>query len=439
MYFLYSTLMTAGMALLAPYFILRGLRRGNFLESVRERMGRLPPELGAGSGSRDAIWVHAVSVGEVLAAKTLVSGLKARFPERPVFVSTTTATGQRVARERMEGVSGFFYFPFDWQAPVRRAFEKIRPAIVVIMETEIWPNFLREAHRENAPVVFVNSRISERSMQRFRRFRSIVGGFFSRVMSDGAIFLAQSRDDAQRLEEMGAPEGKIEIIGNLKYDHEPPALGDFGKWLAQQIREQERWPVLVAGSVVAGEEEAVLAAYDIAQRQWRRALLILAPRKPERFDTSAKAVADAGWDGMRRSNLNLNSALNENADVIILDSIGELAGLYTLADAVFIGGSLVPSGGHNILEPAWFGKPPVFGPSMENFREMSAKFLSAGAGIQVASGENLGKAWVDLIRDSPRRDEIGRKARALVEANRGATVRSLERIATILATPREPA
>jgi 3-deoxy-D-manno-octulosonic-acid transferase len=432
-------LMAAGMVLLAPYFVLQGLRRGKYLESFRERMGRLPAGLGDDTGPRDAIWVHAVSVGEVLAAKSLVSAMKARFPGRPIFVSTTTATGQSVARERLEGVAGFFYFPFDWRGPVRRAFQRIRPAAVVILETEIWPNFLREAHLDQVPVIFVNSRISERSLRRFRRFRPLVGRFFSRVLSDGAVFLAQSRDDARRLEEMGTPENKIEVMGNLKYDHGPPALGEFGKWLAGQLREQERWPVVVAGSVVAGEEEAVLAAYDIVQRQWRRALLILAPRKPERFDAAANAAAEAGWTGVRRSNLGLRSALDENADVIVLDSIGELAGLYALADAVFIGGSLVRAGGHNILEPAWFGKPPIYGPSMENFRDMATKFSSAGAGIQVTSGEKLGRAWVDLIRDSTRCEEMGRKARALVEANRGATARSLDRIAAILEAGRERA
>lgn len=436
MYFLYSVLMTTGMVLLAPYFIFQGIRRGKYIESFRERMGRLPAGIGDAAGPREAIWVHAVSVGEVLAAKSLVSRMRARFSGRPIFVSTTTATGQRVAREQLEGVTGLFYFPFDWQAPVRRAFARIRPAIVVILETEIWPNFLRQAHREGVPVIFANSRISERSMRRFQHFRPIIGNFFSHVLSDGEIFLAQSRDDAHRLAEMGAPENKIEVMGNLKYDHEPPAPGEFGNWLERQIREQERWPVLVAGSVVAGEEEAVLAAYDIVQRQWRRALLILAPRKPERFDAAGRAVAEAGWKGVRRSNLDLRSALDENADVVILDSIGELAGLYALADAAFVGGSLVPSGGHNILEPAWFGKPPFFGRSMENFREMAAKFSSAGAGIQVASGEKLGTAWVDLIRDPARRDEMGRKARALVELNRGATARSLDRIAAILASTR---
>lgn len=439
MYFLYSVLMAAGMVLLAPYFVIQGLRRGKYLESFRERLGRLPRGIGDGIGQREAIWVHAVSVGEVLAAKSLVSAMRARFPGRPIFVSTITATGQSVARERLEGASGFFYFPFDWQGPVRRAFRRIRPAAVVILETEIWPNFLREARREGVPVIFVNSRISERSMRRFRRFRPVIGDFYSRVMSDGAVFLAQSRDDARRLGEMGAPGNRIEVMGNLKYDHEPPALGEFGKWLAGQIREQERWPVVVAGSVVAGEEEAVLAAYDIVQRQWRRALLILAPRKPERFDTAADAVAEAGWKGVRRSRLDLQTPLDESADVIVLDSIGELAGLYALADAVFIGGSLVPAGGHNILEPAWFGKPPVYGPSMENFRDMAAKFSGAGAGIQVASGEKLGRAWIDLIRNSARRDEMGRKARALVEANRGATARSLDHIAAILEGSRDRA
>lgn len=436
MYLLYSVLMVAGMVLLAPYFVLQGIQRGKYLENFRERMGRLPEGLGNVTGPREAIWVHAVSVGEVLAAKSLIRGLKTRFPKRRILVSTTTATGQRVAREQLEGVDGCFYFPFDWRGPVGRAFQRIRPAIVVILETEIWPNFLREAHREGVPVIFVNSRISERSMRRFRRFRPFIGGFFSRVLSDGEIFLAQSRDDAHRLSEMGAPQDKIEITGNLKYDHEPPALGKFGNWLAGQMREQERWPVLVAGSVVAGEEEAVLAAYDIVQRQWRRTLLILAPRKPERFDAAAHAVAEAGWKAMRRSTLDMQAALDENADVIVLDSIGELAGLYALADAVFIGGSLVRSGGHNILEPAWFSKPPIYGPSMENFREIAARFSSAGAGIQVASGEKLGKAWVDLIRDSSRREAMGRKARTLVETNRGATARSVARISANLEATR---
>lgn len=439
MYFLYSVVTAIAMVLLAPYFAVQGLRRGKYLDNVRERMGYLPDALARNVPPRSSIWVHAVSVGEVLASKPLIEGLKKRFPERPIFLSTTTATGQQLARERIRDADGIFYFPFDWRTPIRRAFGKIQPALVVILETEIWPNFMREAERTGVPVVFVNSRISERSINRFRRFQRFIGGFFRRVLRDAELFLAQSVEDASRLKEMGAPEERVEVTGNLKYDHEPPAQSAFGDWLAKQIANQERWPVLVAGSIVAGEEEAVLAAYDIVQRQWRRALLVMAPRKPGQFDAASAVAKECGWTVIRRSAVDLNAALDENCDVLILDSIGELAGLYAAGDAVFVGGSLVPSGGHNIVEPAWFSKVPLFGPSMENFRDIAARFSSAGAGIQVASGEKLGKVWAELIRDPARREQMGRKARALVEANRGASARSLERIVQILNAQREHA
>ena len=432
MYFFYSVLMAIVMVLLAPYFALQGLRRDKYLASFRQRMGHLPRTLSGENSAASSIWVHAVSVGEVLAAKPLIDRLKQRLPDRRLFLSTTTATGQRVARERITSADGIFYFPFDWPAPVRRDFRRLRPGLVVILETEIWPNFMREADRANIPVIFVNSRISDKSFRRFRRFKPLIGKFFERVLHNADLLLVQSAEDARRLKEMGAPATRIEISGNMKYDHEPPAPAVFGNWLARQMREQERWPLLVAGSVVAGEEEIVLAAYDIVQRQWRHALFVLAPRKPERFDAAVRAVEERGWKAIRRSSLDMHAPLDENCDVLILDSIGELAGLYSLADAVFVGGSLVPSGGHNILEPAWFSKPPVFGPSMENFRDVAARFSSSGAGVQVANAAQLGKVWVDLIRDPSRSAEMGRKARALVEANRGATARTLARIAELL-------
>lgn len=439
MYFLYSVVTAVGMVLLAPYFVLQGLRRGKYLWNARERMGYLPDTLARGIQPHTSIWVHAVSVGEVLASKPVVDGLKKRLPECAVFLSTTTTTGQELARERIRNADGIFYFPFDWPSPVRRAFERLQPKLVVILETEIWPNFLRAAKSAGVPVVFVNSRISERSIRRFRGFQRIVGGFFRRVLQNASLFLAQSEQDAGRLREMGAQEEKIEVTGNLKYDIEPPARSEFGNWLAGQTASQERWPIFVAGSVVAGEEEAVLAAYDIVQRRWRRALLILAPRKPERFDIAAELASESGWTVVRRSKVDTSAPLDESCDVVVLDSIGELAGLYAIGDGVFVGGSLVPSGGHNILEPAWFCKVPVFGPSMENFREIAGRFSSSGAGIQVRSGERLGSAWAQLIIDSQRREEMGRKARALVETNRGATERSLERIAEILELQRRDA
>lgn len=432
------------MLVLAPYYALRGWRRGEPTSALRERLGILPPAIlvcglssQAGHSNSSAVqggpvWIHAVSVGEVLAALPLVEELKRRFPGRAVFVSTTTETGQRLARERLKGAERIFYFPLDWVVPVRRTLRAIRPALVIVMETEIWPNFLREARHEGVPVVFANARISERSFARFERWKFLTGEFFARTLQDATLFLAQSTDDADRLGKMGAPEERIEVTGNLKYDVDAPEIGRFGAWLEEQLREQERWPLIVAGSIVAEEEEAVLAAYDVVQRQWRHSLLLLAPRKPDRFDAAAAIVAEGGWTAIRRSQLDLSAPLDENADVLLLDSIGELAGLYLLADAVFVGGSLVAAGGHNILEPAGFARPPIFGPSMENFREMAAQFLAARAAIQVRNSLQLGKVWVQLIEDNALRERMGKSARELSERNRGATARSLARIAPIL-------
>jgi 3-deoxy-D-manno-octulosonic-acid transferase len=436
MYFLYRILTAIGMLFLAPYFALRGHRRGEPASALQERLGIVPREIAAraATAAKDggSIWIHAVSVGEALAAQPLLAGLKQEFPGRAVFVSTTTETGQRLARTRLQCADGIFYFPLDWVVPVRKALASIQPALVIVMETEIWPNFLHEAQRRSIPVIFANARISERSFARFSQWKFLIGDFFARTLQDAAQFLAQTPEDAKRLAEMGAPEALIEVTGNLKYDGVPPEISPFVAWLKSQIAVQERWPVVVAGSVVAEEEEAVLAAYDIVQRQWRRALLILAPRKPDRFTTAAEIVSAGGWEIVRRSNLDLNSALSENADVLLLDSIGELASIYSLADAVFVGGSLVPAGGHNILEPTWFSRPPIFGPSMENFNEMADQFLSARAGIQVSSGTQLGKVWVQVIEDDAIRNRMGRAAYEISERNRGATARTLERITAIL-------
>ena len=271
MYLLYRILTALGMLFIAPYYAWRGWRRGEPARTLGERFGFLSPEVIArAAASPGAIWIHAVSVGEVLAAQPLVNRLKNRFPGRAVFVSTTTETGQHLARERFRSADAIFYFPLDWVVTVRRSLRAIRPSLIVIMETEIWPNFLREAQRAGIPVVFVNARISEKSFARFERWKFLVGEFYERVLRDAAAYLAQTEDDASRLRAMGAPEDRVEVIGNLKYDSDPPLIGAFGTWLAQQIQQQERWPVLVAGSVVAEEEESVLAAYDIVQRQWRR-------------------------------------------------------------------------------------------------------------------------------------------------------------------------
>ncbi|MGA3300241.1 MAG: 3-deoxy-D-manno-octulosonic acid transferase [Candidatus Acidiferrales bacterium] len=425
------------MIFLAPYYLLRGWRRGESAQAFRQRLGSAPAEIAAkasqaAASGANAIWIHAVSVGEVLAAKPIVDGLRARFPQRPIFVSTTTETGQRLARERLANADGVFYFPLDWVVPVRRALRAIRPSTIIVMETEIWPNFLREAKRSHVPVIFANARISPKSFARFKRWEFLVGPFFAETIEDAALFLPQTPEDATRLGAMGAAPPQMEIIGNLKYDAEPPAMSPFAVWLQQHIREQERWPVIVAGSVVAGEEDAVIAAYDMVQRQWRHTLLILAPRKPDRFEAAAKLSAEGGWKVLRRSQLDLSLPLDEEVDVLLLDSIGELAALYSFADVTFVGGSLVASGGHNILEPAWFSRPPVFGTSMENFQDMADQFLDGRAGVQVASAQSLGKVWIQLIENSALRDAMGKSALAIAERNRGTAKRSLDRIVPLI-------
>jgi 3-deoxy-D-manno-octulosonic-acid transferase len=444
MYFLYSLLTALGMLVASPYFLFAGFRRGQSLASLRQRFGRAyPPELRFLEGR--SIWIHAVSVGEVLAVLPLARRLKERFPMRRVVVSTTTATGQRLARERVTFADAVFYFPLDWNGPVRRAFRAARPELIVVAETEIWPNFLRAARRENVPVAFVNGRLSERSFKGFRRARSLtlglLRGFQEEVLADASIYLMQSNADAARLIELGAPKDRVTVAGNLKYDLDTPHENALSGWLAAEMVRSRRGPLIVAGSVLAGEEAPVLAALDAIEKRWPAALLVLAPRKPDRFDAAALEVQNSGRAVLRRSTVSfdgiVDSPLAAQRSVLLLDSVGELASLYALADAVFIGGSLVPAGGHNILEPAVAGRAPVFGPSMENFKDMAAQFLNAGAGLQVFDSEQLAAAWTSLLADPRRSEQMGSAARDLVERYRGATERVFDQLAELLESRRE--
>src|SRR2546425_6559289 len=349
MYFLYSFLTAAAMLLLLPYFIIQGLRHGKYLHSIPERLGWLSASLHArDANAAGAIWIHAVSVGEALAALPLARRLKERFPERRLVVSTTTATGQRLAGEARDGAYTVFYFPLDWGIPVRRALRAVRPSLVVILETEIWPNFLREARRGSGAVGVGNGRISGAFFRRYQRalrfFRGVLRGFLARVLADSSLFLMQSEEDARRLRELGAPAERVVVAGNLKYDLAPASSSPIVTWLEGELRRQDRGPVIVAGSVTEGEESLVLIAFGISQGQWRRALLVLAPRKPERFDVAARLIEESHRKLLRRSRISLDgavsSSLDEDVSVILLDSVGELAGLYRLAGDV-LGGGLV--------------------------------------------------------------------------------------------------
>jgi len=439
MYLLYSFLTALGMLIAAPYFLVTGLRRGQTLSSLRQRFGwSYPPELSS-SASR-SIWIHAVSVGEVLAVVPLARRLKERFPAQRLVVSTTTATGQRLARERLPFAESVFYFPLDWRGPARRALRAAHPELIVIAETEIWPNFLREARREGVPVAFVNGRLSDRSFRGFARAHALTLGFLRsflrRILANATIYLMQSEADADRLRDLGAPEERVVVAGNLKYDLGQPHESDLSRWLGGELLRSQRGPLIVAGSVLEGEEPPVLEAMSVIEAQWPAAMLALAPRKPDRFDACAMEIQKTGRTVVRRSGLSLDEtsspALGEPRSVFLLDSVGELGSLFGLADAVFIGGSLVHGGGHNILEPAVAGRVPIFGPSMENFKDVAARFLEAGAGVQVSNAEELAAAWQLLLLDPLRREQMGEAARNLVERYRGATQRVLEYLVSLL-------
>jgi 3-deoxy-D-manno-octulosonic-acid transferase len=478
-YFLYSLLIGLAAFLLAPYWVLQGLRHGKYLSNLAQRLGFSFPtleklaELSSQAGP-GAIWIHAVSVGETLSGVALARRLKQKYPDRPLVVSTTTLTGQAVARERMAFADAVFYFPLDWAFCVRRALQAVRPSLVVILETEIWPNFLREARRAGVPVVFVSGRISDRSFGRFQKLSAIFGfflrPFYRGVLANGTAFLMQSDKDADRLRAMGAPADHVRVTGNLKYDLELPAPTPLSDWLEIETRGRGRSPVIVAGSVVATEEPPVLIAFGTLQGEYPKALLVLAPRKPECFDSAAAYIEEshrkfvrrsqlpiarpapsrngdaAQWQGpgvalprAAESNGSAEFAIPEDVTVILLDSIGELASLYRVADGAFVGGSLVDSGGHNILEPAAFGKVPVFGPSMENFAEVAARFTAAEAAVQVGSPEDAGVAWIEFMRNPERTERMSQAARALVAGSRGATDRAAAEVAAILEHSGPPA
>ncbi len=444
MYFFYSLLIALGALVASPYIVFQDLRTQKSLKHFSQRFGNVLPDVCPKSAG--CIWLHAVSVGEVLAALPLARRLKETFPERALLVSTVTVTGQKVAHERFDFADGIFYFPFDWAWVVRRVLRTIKPSCVVVVETEIWPNFLREARRAGVSVVFANGRISERSFVRHKRALRLLGfalrGFYKSVLSNASLFLMQSEADAERIRAMGAPPDRVAVTGNIKYDSRMPPENPLEAWLAKAASCHGRRPLIVAGSVTSGEEPLVLIAFGVLQGQLPNALLVLAPRKPDRFDAAARHIEESQRAFVRRSQINLDRGAIPNdavfppgVSVFLLDSIGELAGLYRLADAVFVGGSLVPDGGHNILEPAGFGKAPLFGPSMENFQAVAAMFLARGAGRQVENPEDLGVAWIEIAQNNEKGRRMGEIARALVEENRGATERMIEQIVKIL--PRE--
>jgi 3-deoxy-D-manno-octulosonic-acid transferase len=422
MYLLYSALLAVTLVLGSPYWIYEMLRHGKYRKGLRERLGVVPLRLR--NDNRPSIWVHAVSVGEVLAVSELVRRLGAEFPRHQVVVSTTTDTGQALAR-KLFGAENVFYFPLDFAFAVWRWMSALRPELIVIAETEFWPNFLRGAKDRGARVAIVNARISDRSLPGYRRWR----GILRRVLASVEVFLAQTPEDGKRLIQIGAPEGRVFVGGNLKYDVAAqmvaPIVGQFRKSFA----ESGVGPVLVCGSTVEGEEAVLIEAFKNLQARYSEAVMLLAPRHPQRFDDVAELLGRSGVPFRRRSQWQ-GETLKGN--VLLVDSIGELASLYALADIAFVGGSLVPRGGHNIIEPAQHGVAIIVGPHTENFRDIVSLFQTQNA-VRLVSSEDLAPGFLRLLEDDGERAALGQRAAETLRSQQGATELVLAKLRGLLA------
>ena len=430
MYLLYSVLMLAVGVVTSPYFAYQAIRYGKYVGSLRQRLGYLPASFNR--GAEESIWIHAVSVGEALTAQALIPELRDRYPHLRLCVSTTTMTGQQVARRDLQHVDEVFYFPFDLTFIINRTLKVVRPILFITVDTELWPNLLRACRRRAVKTVLVNGRISSRSYSRYR----LVRPFFKRVLADVDRFCTQSEASGRRLVALGAAPTRITITGSLKFDALPTVVASRGQVRDQILRffrVSDRRLVLIAASTLRGEEAPVFRAFHRIKRTTSDALLIVAPRHPERFGEVEQLAERAGFNVVRRTDLLIDA--EPRADVVVLDTIGELARLYEVATVVFVGGSLVNAGGHNILEPAVFGKPIIFGSHMQNFSEIAEAFVRNGAACEVQSDRELEEVLLSVLTDPVRRAALGAAARALVEANRGAKAKSLAAIAELLPPP----
>jgi 3-deoxy-D-manno-octulosonic-acid transferase len=416
MLILYSLALFLILIVGSPWWLGRMATSGKYRHGLSERLGLVPARIRGSIKWEPVLWIHAVSVGEVLAASRLVDELTERLPDYRVMVSTTTRTGQTLARERF-GADRVFYFPLDFAFAVGSWLHALRPRMLVLLETEFWPRVLTECRRAGIPVAVVNARISDRSWPRYRRLAFL----WTHLLGGVSIALAQSEIDAERLRALGP--ANVQVAGNLKFDiraAKPAAVTDA-------LRENlpAGVPVLVCGSTLAGEEDLLLDALP------HGVVTILAPRHPERFDSVAQILERRGLPWLLRSKWMQSPALVPAGTVFLLDSIGELASVYSVATAAFIGGSLVPMGGHNPLEPAQFGVPVVMGPSAENFRGIVDLLRSHNALRMVTPG-NLRAALAELLTASAEVQAMGARAKKVFASEAGATERTVEALLALL-------
>jgi 3-deoxy-D-manno-octulosonic-acid transferase len=429
MYLAYSLLLSLGLLVLIPHFLFQALAHGKYITGLRQRLGSIPPV-----NDKPVIWLHCVSVGETQAARPLAQRLQQQFPHHALVVSTITRTGQKLAHDvfRTQAKS-IFYFPFDWRWTARRALKAINPDAVLIMETELWPNFLRECKARQIPVALVNGRISRQS---FRRYKLIT--FFLRgVLSSLSIAVMQSEMDAERLRELGMPKDRLFTAGNLKFDAEVASgLTNKTDEIKTRFGLNTGAPLILAASTHSNEEEIILESVkQLSQAMPVR--LMIAPRHPERFKEVANLIQQSGLSWARRTDPGHSN--DSTVTVVLLDTIGELPATYELAQIVFVGGSIVDKGGHNVLEPAAAGVAVVTGSHTHNFQAIIELMNEANAIVQLPplevgnAGNELAQAFTKLLANAAERAELGSRAKQLVTDNQGSADRTINLLTPIVA------
>jgi 3-deoxy-D-manno-octulosonic-acid transferase len=417
MYILYNIVLILLTVLLSPIILFKLITVPKYRGGISQKLGRVRKRIKTVIQGTRPIWVHAVSVGEVMAAHPLIRELKKKYPGRKLILSTVTVTGNYTARQRVPEADAVFFFPFDYPWIVRRVIRRINPAIVLVAETELWPNFFRELTRAGIPSAVINGRISPSSYKNYMKFKS----FFSQVFAQVTLFCMQSAEDAARIKDIGAPQDRIMVTGNLKFDQKISTV----KSSPVSLRASSK--VITAGSTHRGEEAALLDVFRRLREKFPELVLIIAPRHPERFDEVEGLVNRAGYDCQRRTRL--TGAIK---DILLLDTIGELRSFYGICDIAFVGGSLVKVGGHNLLEPAAMKKPVIFSRYMFNFKEISEALISAGGGILVKDKQELYVQADKLLSDRNYAQQIGSRAFTVIEANSGAAKRTIDAVSGLI-------
>lgn len=413
MYILYNILLIVLTIVLSPVILFKLITVPKYRGGISQKLGRVRKGVLRVLNNTRPIWVHAVSVGEVMAAHPLIRDLRKKYPNRKFILSTVTVTGNYTAKHRVPEADAVFYFPFDYPWIVRRVIKMINPAIVLIAETEIWPNFFRELKRQGIPSALINGRISPKSYGNYLTFK----GFFTQVFENVTLFCMQSDEDAARIQDIGAVADKVRVTGNLKFDQKIPTTQQQPMAIAPGRK------VITAGSTHRGEETILLEIYSRLRKKHPDLVLIIAPRHPERFDEVCGLITSAGYECQRRTRIK-----GPVKDVVLLDTIGELRAFYGLCNIAFVGGSLVKVGGHNLLEPAAMKKPIIFSSYMFNFKEISEALIQAGGGVMVKDKEELYARLDNLLTDKELARSIGEKAFKVIAANSGATARTIDAV-----------